>query len=242
MSLIPFITLTVRCLPIVAANDEHHNPLPLPPFLFICLCRYYSNLCESILMIPIISLITLVIALSVGNFRGEWWWEGVAQRWSRRQGAMETHTSLTAAALLPRCQQFGQITRAVTLCHKDLKESDQILFRFRLLNRPLPVDDFLSSQFHPLGFASNVRVAAVSIGKGFILSFICRWFQWDSMVVYGFRNAWSAVTFRRSFLFLSTWFSPYLYPCHDWRWSIMEVAGLSTQQAIGRLNRSTAVG
>ena len=47
--------------------------------------------------------------------------------------------SLTAAALLPCCQQFEQITRAVTLCHKILKELDQILSRFRLLNRLLPV-------------------------------------------------------------------------------------------------------
>ena len=122
----PFITFTVCCLPIVAANDKHHNPLPLLPFHFICLCRYYSNLCESILIVPIISLITLT-ALSVGNFGGAWWWEGVAQCWWWWQGAMETHTSLTAAALLPCCQQFEQIMRAVMLCHKNLKESDQIL-------------------------------------------------------------------------------------------------------------------
>ena len=51
--------------------------------------------------------------------------------------AKETHTSLMAAALFPRCQQFDQITRAVMLCHKNLRESDQILFRFRLLNRLL---------------------------------------------------------------------------------------------------------
>ena len=47
---------------------------------------------------------------------------------------METPTSVTHAALLPRCQQLEQIMRAVTSCHKNLKESDQILFRFRLLN------------------------------------------------------------------------------------------------------------
>ena len=38
---------------------------------------------------------------------------------------------------VPCRQQFDQITRAVTLCHKNLRESDQILFRFRLLNRLL---------------------------------------------------------------------------------------------------------
>ena len=77
----------------VAANNEHHNPLPLPCCLLICLCRYYSHLCGSILII-------LIIALSVGHFEGEWWWEGVAQCWSWWQGAMETPCH---SQLLPCC-------------------------------------------------------------------------------------------------------------------------------------------
>ena len=40
---------------------------------------------------------------------------------------------------------------------------------------------------------------------------------------------------RKSFLFASTWFSPYLYLCYYWRWSIMKMASLSYQQVIERL-------
>ena len=46
----PFITFTVHCLPVIPANNEHHNPLPLPPFLFICLCRYYSTVMHLLML------------------------------------------------------------------------------------------------------------------------------------------------------------------------------------------------